>query len=393
MNMMNCLKKGLVLCLLVGVIFASGMKKDSDAINKLCRACLNDNKEQVAKIISKNPHLDINACSTQDTNNGTGFVGAGRTPLMVAIFRQAEGIVNLLLAQPTIDVNKKCGQKKEDALYSSMMWGNLNIVESLLKKGANVNSQNVHGNTPLHIARAECIPCLVSWGANVQIRNQFDYTPLYFHANRDDHDRIFALLKTGICIDYEQSSVEKMVIDAARQSEKGKKLLEDILVQGELSKEKKEQVPSLVDLCFIVVQNTEMMNMQQYPGFEGLKKRYMQVLAQTKTLPQAIAYFKDCLKNIPNYDPSYIDQYRGEEWENNRKKRFKLYKKVDFDKTIKKSDYKDIAIVAEEIYFVLKRNMYVSDRLRAAIPEYKAWDNEKSKQAIQKKEENLAIKK
>ena len=42
----------------------------------------------------------------------------------------------------------------------------------LIKKGANVNAQDEHGDTPLHLAPAHLVPILVSNGADVTIKNK-----------------------------------------------------------------------------------------------------------------------------------------------------------------------------------------------------------------------------
>jgi ankyrin repeat protein len=60
--------------------------------------------------------------------------------------------------------------------------GSLNVVKRLVQAGANVNSKNEYGWTPLHQAsfgHAEVMRFLIENGANVHAKNKTDWTPLH----------------------------------------------------------------------------------------------------------------------------------------------------------------------------------------------------------------------
>merc|ERR1711971_753168 len=64
--------------------------------------------------------------------------GAGNgTCLAVAVTRNHEDLVTLLVAQPDIDIDAKCGNNIT-AMYYACIFGNLTILRKLLESGANV---------------------------------------------------------------------------------------------------------------------------------------------------------------------------------------------------------------------------------------------------------------
>ncbi len=59
----------------------------------------------------------------------------------------------------------------------------MHVVKELLERQANVNAATKKGNTALHIAslagQLEVVELLVKYGANVDCRSQNGFTPLY----------------------------------------------------------------------------------------------------------------------------------------------------------------------------------------------------------------------
>ena len=71
------------------------------------------------------------------------------TCLMVAIWKNYEELVDLLLAQPGIEVNAE-DQNKDTALYYICYIGNVAILSKLLDvPGLQMNKKNVRGRTPI----------------------------------------------------------------------------------------------------------------------------------------------------------------------------------------------------------------------------------------------------
>jgi len=74
------------------------------------------------------------------------------------------------------------------------------IIEVLLKNGANVDSTTNSGYTPLHIAASigdlKCIGVLLKYNANVKLKNDFGQTPCQL-AEQNSQKGAARLLKTA----------------------------------------------------------------------------------------------------------------------------------------------------------------------------------------------------
>ena len=91
----------------------------------------------------------------------------GWTALMYAAFIGHDDIVNLLLAQPAVDVNVRCstsGHREVTALMLAASCGNEAISTALLNRGADINARDKGGWTPLfhatngnHTNLGECL--------------------------------------------------------------------------------------------------------------------------------------------------------------------------------------------------------------------------------------------
>ncbi len=59
------------------------------------------------------------------------------------------------------------GQDLSEEVTKAAMWGNLKLLESLLEAGADPNSPNARGDSPLHEAvyygEKECAQCLLKY--------------------------------------------------------------------------------------------------------------------------------------------------------------------------------------------------------------------------------------
>lgn len=97
-----------------------------------------------------------------------GFDSSGNTPLIYAIQKQNEDIIDLLL-QSGANPNKLNAQG-ETPLTTSIKHFSSNIINMLIEEGANVNQTNSQGDSPLKIATSlknqECITLLTEHGAS-----------------------------------------------------------------------------------------------------------------------------------------------------------------------------------------------------------------------------------
>ncbi len=103
---------------------------------------------------------------------------------------------------------------------------NPEVVMSLVQAGANVNSRDAGGNTPLHLAASgntnpEVITALLNAGANLHVQDKEGWTPLYYAASFNENPEITkALLKAGMDIDIQDEYGYTLLHLAAIYNEK-----------------------------------------------------------------------------------------------------------------------------------------------------------------------------
>lgn len=79
---------------------------------------------------------------------------------------------------------------------------NKEIIDTLIKKGADVNAKNISGYTPLHVAanvgNDRFIKIMSDYNVDLQAKNKYGQTPLHIAALADEADCFESLLKKGI---------------------------------------------------------------------------------------------------------------------------------------------------------------------------------------------------
>lgn len=112
--------------------------------------------------------------------------------------------VNSLLREP-IDINTRTPLGNTPLIAASCK-GKLNIVEILLKRGANVEIANNTGFTALHLAACyghpKIVNLLIAAGAKVDAEGKQGQTPLHRAARSGKSDVVKILLDNGAKIDY-----------------------------------------------------------------------------------------------------------------------------------------------------------------------------------------------
>jgi len=100
---------------------------------------------------------------------------------------------------------------KNAQLLRAVQDGNLPTVQKLLADGADVNTADSTGGTPLHWAvwkrQSDIANVLISSGANVNAENNQGATPLYFASAKGDANMVKLLLEKGARIDIFAASV------------------------------------------------------------------------------------------------------------------------------------------------------------------------------------------
>ncbi|ESO01238.1 hypothetical protein HELRODRAFT_133683, partial [Helobdella robusta] len=79
--------------------------------------------------------------------------------------------------------------------------GDLTLATQLISLGANINQQNISGDTPLHVAirkkHTRLVNLLLECGADVNIRDRSGLTPLHFACVYGTYKIVEKLLNAG----------------------------------------------------------------------------------------------------------------------------------------------------------------------------------------------------
>ncbi len=124
----------------------------------------------------------------------------GFTPLHKAVVAGSREVVEVLLrCGAEIDIKDFDGQPP---LFLAVCKGQLEIVSELLKKGADVTVKDKKGFTPLYIAvengHAEIVDELCKCGADVNVESQTEQTPLLCACSKGFGDIVKILLNYGV---------------------------------------------------------------------------------------------------------------------------------------------------------------------------------------------------
>jgi len=124
----------------------------------------------------------------------------GYVLLCDAVENQHREVAKLLLTKGS-KVNSKSKKPTNTPLHYAAINGDIEIVEMLLSRHANINAENKYGNTPLHNAveskKMEIIELLLKKGANVNARNSNNLTPFQLAVEEGREEIIKLLLQHG----------------------------------------------------------------------------------------------------------------------------------------------------------------------------------------------------
>lgn len=125
----------------------------------------------------------------------------GRTILMHAILdSEPSNDFIISLIKKGVDVNIQDGEQKWSALHFAAREQNEVVVAALLNAGANVDSIDVFGNTPLwravmgYSSNLDSINCLLHNGANPKKKNDSGVSPIGLAENKGE-DELVSLLE------------------------------------------------------------------------------------------------------------------------------------------------------------------------------------------------------
>ncbi|KAI0858323.1 nacht and ankyrin domain-containing protein [Xylaria cubensis] len=138
----------------------------------------------------------------------------GRTPLQVAIHNGDKTIVRLL-AEAGADVNGCIAP-----VFRAARSGHLDIVQTLMKHGADISARNGWNGTPLHAAlragHTKIAEILIASGVDISAKNRGEKTALHHAAKRGQEDVVQLLLKNGADVLAEDRSGKTAIQKAAQ---------------------------------------------------------------------------------------------------------------------------------------------------------------------------------
>jgi ankyrin repeat protein/beta-lactamase regulating signal transducer with metallopeptidase domain len=145
------------------------------------------NKDLVALLIDKGADIDAR-----------GYWG--NAPLHLAAYHDTKDMTELLIEKGA-DVNIRQGGSNITPLHFSCFWHVTSIAELLIAKGADVNAKTRTGYTPLYWAiwneRFDNARLLVSHGADLDYVNSGDWAPLYLTLSANGKELVELMVEKG----------------------------------------------------------------------------------------------------------------------------------------------------------------------------------------------------
>merc|ERR1719427_867840 len=163
----------------------SGMATDKTVGEVFCKACKEGNVEKVRHCIALD--VDVNWAKPQPG-------------LIEASFYNHYQVVDMLLQQPGIDVNRRGGSSYATALYVACQENNIEIVRRLLRRADIDVNAAITGWTALHVAAAkgnvDCVKLLLDCSAmDVNKKTDFGVTAIVFAVQNNQRAVVELLMR------------------------------------------------------------------------------------------------------------------------------------------------------------------------------------------------------
>lgn len=151
-------------------------------------AAVDGDTTKVQELLNKNADINI------PNSNGD-------TPLILAARNRKTDVVKMLLNNGARIYD---GNSNKNLLHAAL-FGDDTMIQQCLVKGADINTKNSIGDTPLIIAlkyrHSALIPILLNYkGIDINAKNKYGITALMIASARDDQPTVQALIKKGVKI-------------------------------------------------------------------------------------------------------------------------------------------------------------------------------------------------
>ena len=137
-----------------------------------------------------------------------------KTFLSYAIERNNTSNINLIINSPLLDLSYK-NKEGNTYIHLSVIYNNIKLVESLIKKGIKLNEKNNKGNTCLHLAylynNKKIINMLLEKGADKNIKNNDNKKPEEMKNYSNDNDNKISESKGSTQLDWARKAIDKNI--------------------------------------------------------------------------------------------------------------------------------------------------------------------------------------
>lgn len=168
--------------------------------NGACIKAKDDEKETLLWIATRNGHPTVVELLLKRGATKYIEVGLGFSPLIMAVKNNILEIVECLLDNGASTKSTGPGIH-QTALMIACSWGSVDIVKTLLKHGANIESTDIVGENSLLVAvkmkNFDVVKCLLKNGARVDVKDADGETPLVAAVKFNGLNIVEALLKSG----------------------------------------------------------------------------------------------------------------------------------------------------------------------------------------------------
>lgn len=148
-------------------------------------------------------------------------------------------LVKEILSQDPTRIDERMTFLEETPLMIACQYVQYNVVQYLLENGASVNLYDTDGMTPLltsltfpdwdYDIRKEIFLLLISYGAEINVQNRANWTPLMVAVNVEDLELVKLLINMGAEIDM-RNDADDTALSLAQ--EKGKEEIIQILIEN-----------------------------------------------------------------------------------------------------------------------------------------------------------------